>query len=509
MPTTLKTCTLPQNPLLALANSVTQYPPSLHDSLHYDGRIKQRTTTMLFLSRKDDKTRPLSTKAMTSAKISLLSLTCSLLMFLTSMPCVAISYGIYDSRAMAMGGSATAVGNYAQAAFYNPALLGLHDKDEEQGRDGRVYLPNLVIQASKATESAIDAVDEDLDTQLSNAVNNYNAQPDATTAGAVANAAGDLDDVIDDIANQDLSIDGFVGFNISEPSNHEGGSFYFGARVIGGGMANISDADSALLDDYIEAMQMIAGGADPATVAGQYPQLVDGDGQLIDPTNTLTSNADVSALAIGEWGLAMAKQWTFWGQSFSFGITPKLMRVDAYRDTADFTEGADAEETSDFSDSRTTEITFNADIGFAVEIAEHYRISLAMKDIAEKSFETEPETDPVTGEELPPLEITLSSRSRIGFAYVGDSFSVGLDYDLEETKPMANEAGIQELCLGAEYIFFSKYALRAGYRTDQTGLREDFSSIGIGYQWKRFVADISYASGGDIQGAGLQLGWTF
>ena len=456
-----------------------------------------------------DKKHSHSKAAAASVKASFLSLTSSLLMFCTSMPCVAISYGIYDSRALAMGGSGTAVGNYAQAPFYNPALLGLHDRDEELGRDGRVYLPNLVIQASKATESAVDAVDDDLDTQLSSAVNNYNTQPDAANAGAVASAANDLDDVLDDIANEDLSIDAFVGFNISEPSNREGGSFYFGVRVIGGGLANITDADSALLDDYIESMELIAAGADPATVAAQYPQLVDGNGQLIDPTNTLTSNADVSALAIGEWGLAMAKEWTFWDQSFSFGITPKLMRVDAYRDTADFNDGADDENVSDFSDSRSTDITFNADLGLAVEIAEHYRISLAMKDVIEKSFTTEPETDPVTGEELPPLEVTLSPRSRMGFAYVGKRFSVGLDYDLQEAKPMANEAGIQELCLGAEYVFFGKYALRAGYRTDQTGLRDDFVSVGLGYQWKRFVADIAYASGGDMQGAGLQLGWTF
>jgi hypothetical protein len=408
-----------------------------------------------------------------------------------------------------MGGSATAVGNYAQAAFYNPALLGFHDQDEERGRDGRVYLPNLVVQASTSIESALDAVDEDLDTQLSTAVNNYNALADAANAGAVADAANDLDGVLDDIANQNLALDSFIGFNISEPSNREGGAFYFGARIIGGGLANVSDADSALLDDYIEAMGLIAGGADPTTVATQYPQLIDTLGQLIDPTDTLTSNADVSALAISEWGMAMAKQWTFWNQSFSFGVTPKLMRVDAYRDTADFNEGADDAEVDDFSDSRATDITFNLDLGFAVTLADHYRISLAMKDVFEKSFTTEPETDPVTGEELPPLEVTLSPRSRIGFAYVGDSFSIGLDYDLEEAEPMANEATIQELCLGAEYVFFDKYALRAGYRTDQTGLRENLASVGFGYQWRRFVADIAYASGGDFRGGGLQLGWTF
>lgn len=426
-----------------------------------------------------------------------------------SMPAVAISYGVYDSRALAMGGSATAVGNYAQAAFYNPALLGFNDRDEESGRDGRVYLPNIVVQASTASQSAIDAVDENLDTQLSTAVNNFNAQADATTAGAVADAADSLGSVLDDIANQDLTIDGFVGFNVSEPSDREGGAFYFGVRVIGGGLANVTEEDRALLDDYIDSMRQIAAGADPVAVAAQYPQLINDQGQLIDPTDTLTSNADLSALSLAEWGLAMAKQWTLWDQDVSFGITPKLMRVDAYRDTADFNEGVDSLDTTDFSDTRTTHITFNADLGLAVRLAEHYRISLSVKDIVEKTFTTHQEPDPTTGETPPPLEVTLSPRSRIGMAYVGDAFSIGLDYDLQEAKPMANELGVQELCLGAEYVIFDHYALRAGYRTDQSGSHENMASFGIGYQWRRFVADIAYMTGGDYQGAGLQLGWTF
>jgi hypothetical protein len=466
---------------------------------------------MLFISRQYQQAGFILRMPMglTSAKANFLTLLSTALMVCTSMPCIAISYGVYDSRGLAMGGSATAVGNYAQAAFYNPALLGFHDQDEERGRDGRVYLPNLVVQASDAAESAVDAVDEDLDTQLSSAVSNYNTLANAANAGAVANAANELDDALDDIANENIAFDSFIGFNVSEPSDREGGAFYFGVRLIGGGLANVTDADSALLDDYTEAMGLIAGGADPATVAAQYPQLIDAEGQLIDPTDTLTSNADMSALAIGEWGMALAKQWTFWNQSFSFGITPKLMRVNAYRDTADFNDGTDDVDTDDFSDSRATDITFNLDLGFAVVLADNYRISFALKDAVEKTFTTQQEADPVTGEIPPPLEVTLSPRSRIGFAYVDDSFSVGLDYDLQEAEPMANEATIQELCLGAEYMLFDNYALRAGYRTDQTGLRENLASIGFGYQWKRFVADIAYASGGDFRGGGLQLGWTF
>jgi hypothetical protein len=97
----------------------------------------------------------------------------------------------------------------------------------------------------------------------------------------------------------------------------------------------------------------------------------------------------------------------------------------------------------------------------------------------------------------------------MGVGYVTEKFSIGLDYDLDEAKPMATEAPIQELSIGAEYLVFETLALRAGYRSDQTGLRDDLISGGVGYRWKRFVADVAYVSGSDYRGGGLQLGWTF
>lgn len=410
-----------------------------------------------------------------------------------------------------MGGSATAIGSHAQAAFYNPALLAFHDKEEEEGRDGRVYIPNLVVQFSEGTTSAIDAVEDELDTQLSSAIEQFNDTPVEATAGLIRDVATDLRDVLDEIAGDDLSLDSFIGFNISEPSNREGGGFYFGARALAGGVANVSESDRTLLGDYIDSMGRVAAGENIASVAADYPQLINSRGQLIDPTATLTSNADVSALIISEWGMAMAKQFGFFGQSIAIGITPKLMRVDAFRDTADFNDGLDSvgEAEDEFKDTQETHLTFNADLGIAATFAEHYRVSLTLKDAFKKTFSTRQETDPVTGEPAPELEVTLSSRARMGLGYVGNKFTLGLDYDLEESTPMANEAGTQELSLGAEYVLWDSLALRAGYRMDQTGLHDNMASAGLGYRWKRFVVDVAYTGGGNYQGGGVQLGWTF
>ena len=233
--------------------------------------------------------------------------TCTILVACIAQPALAIDYGVYDARALAMGGTTLAVGDTAQAQYYNPALLAFHKGDEDKTRDGRTYFPTMVVQASDTADSAINAVDDELDSKLSNAVNSYNSLRTAASAGAVAISATDLRKVLDEIANKDVTINGFVGLSVSEPSDHEGGAFYIGARVIGAGTSAVTDTDLALLDDYISAMNELAAGATPQAVAAKYPNLVNTNGTLKDPTKTLSSSADISALAISEWGMAAAK----------------------------------------------------------------------------------------------------------------------------------------------------------------------------------------------------------
>jgi hypothetical protein len=443
--------------------------------------------------------------------IALLSLSASLGGFY-SCATHAMNYGIYDARAMAMGGTAIAIGSTAQAAFYNPALLAFHAGDEDKTTDGRTYFPTLVAQAANTIDSALKAVDDNLDGQLSDAVSAFNGQSDAANAGLVADASHNLRKVLDKIANKDLTLDAFVGLSVSEPGDHEGGAFYMGARAIGAGTSTVTATDLALLDEYIGAMEQMAAGATLAAIQAAHPTLIDTNGQLVDPTDTLNSSADVGALVISEWGLALAKEFTYWGQAVAFGITPKMMRVDAYRDNANFNNStitSASDGINQFSDTQTTYMTFNADLGIAAIIAEHYRVSFAMKDVFAKDFATQQAANPTTGLAAPDLIVKLRPRSRMGLGYVTNRFSLGLDYDLQESTPIASEAPSQDISLGAEYQLFSSLALRVGYRQDKTGLRANSISGGIGYHWRRLVMDLGYAQSSDMKGGGLQLGWTF
>ena len=431
---------------------------------------------------------------------------------LAAQPALAIDYGVFDARALAMGGTTLAVGDTSQAQYYNPALLAFHSGDEDKTRDGRTLFPTLVVQATDTVNAAKDAVDAKLDTKLSSAINAYNSVQSGANAAGISASSNDLRDVLDKIANKDVAINSFFGLSVSEPSEREGGAFYIGARVIGAGTSSITETDLNLLDDYIAVADALAAGATPPAVAAQYPDLVNANGTLRDLTPTLSSSADVSALAISEWGMAAAKEFSVWGQAISFGITPKLMRVDAYRDQANFnniSSNTVNAQLNEFEDTKSTHITFNADFGIAAIIAKHYRVGIAIKDTFAKDFTTQQSADPITGLARPDLVVKLHPRSRMGVGYVNERLSIGLDYDLQESTPMANEAPSQDLSLGAEYRLFDGLALRLGYRQDQTGLRANASSAGIGYRWRRFVMDIAYSESADMKAGGLQLGWAF
>lgn len=434
-------------------------------------------------------------------------LSCALLS-LGALPASAVSYGIYDARGLAMGGTAVAAGNTSQAQFYNPALLSFHDKDEDDSRDGRISFPNVVVQLSDTVEQALEAADDELDEQLRSAVNNFNALRNAESAGAVAGVSRDLGDLLDQLGNQDLNLDAFVGFSVSEPSKREGGAFFFGVRALGAGRADISEADRNLLNQYIEAMDVVAAGGDLLSI---NPALLDENGNLRDPVDELTSSGDVSALTLAEWGVSVAREFEIDGHDISFGITPKLQRVDAYRDTLDISSGitSSVDGTRRFSDSKKNHITVNADVGIAALIEDHYRLSIAVKDVIAKEFSTAPRIDPETGEALPAQIVHLKPRARLGFAYVTDVLTIGVDFDLRESTPLANEAPSKDLSLGIEYIAFDRLALRAGYREDQTNFRSSVTSAGIGYQWRRAVLELGYATSSEYEAGSLQFGWAF
>jgi len=402
-----------------------------------------------------------------------------------------LDYGIFDARSLAMGGTGVASANSQNAVFYNPALFSIYEGEEEDTRNGRVYLPIAVAQINDTADDAIDIVDQELDDQVSSAINAYNANVSPGNAQLVADAAASLQSGINQIGNQEFQGEAFIGLMISEPSNREGGGFYFGSRAVAGGLSNVSQEDLNLLQNYIDAMNLIADGEDATAV---FPDLFDPiSGRLIDIDDQVTSNVDLSSLVISEWGVAVSKEFEFWGQYVSLGVTPKIMNVDVYRENFTYTDSD-----YNYNDDKRSVVTLNTDIGIAMPIGEHFRIGLAAKDILPKTFEG------ANG-----LSVETKARSRFAAAYTRKWLTVAMDLDLQKNSAFGAGRPNQELSFGTELSLIPWVMIRAGYRHDLEGVEDDVASGGVGLRVGRFVADAAYTFGGNVQGGAVQLGWTF
>jgi hypothetical protein len=401
-----------------------------------------------------------------------------------------LDYGIYDARAMAMGGTTVANASAQHAQFYNPALLALYDGDEEETDYGRFYFPMITVQMSDSVIDTADAIDDDDGAAVSDAVEVFNADPSEANAAVVRDTSTDLRNTIVDVGNQDLFVDLTTGLSVSEPSDRAGGAFYVGVRVLAGGSSQVTDSDIALMDDYIEAMDFVAT-AGASGVA--HPELFDEDGNLINPSDQIESSADVNTLVIGEWGLSMSKEFWLGNQAIALGVTPKIMRVDIFSDTVTY---GDTE--LDYSEDKRSHLSMNLDLGMVVPIGEHFRVALATKDLIPEEFED------ANGD-----VIELKSRSRLGLAFVSKYVDFGIDYDLQKNDTLANELPLQEVTAGLEFKPLKMLDLRFGYRQDLEGLREDILSAGVKFQAGFFIGELAYATSDEMEGGSLQIGWAF
>lgn len=409
---------------------------------------------------------------------------------LSSPGALAISYGIYEARGQAMGGAGVAVSSWHQAQYYNPALLALNDESENTSLDSRFVVPNLVAQVDDSAQDVIDAADDELQENLQQAVAAYNNSRSAAAAATVAERARDLQSLLLDLGNRQIEGEVAVGLSVSEPSEFEGGAFFISSRAISFADSVIPAADYALLSDYIAAMDTLAAGGNFADLPAH---LLDDEGRLSDPADSFDSSASITAFNLLEWGVSVSRRFEFWGQGLAVGVTPKILSIMAVSDTTDF-----GDDSLEFDRDIQPHLSMNADLGLVVELAGNYRIGLACKDVIPEHISTE------NGAEL-----NLQPRTRLGAAYINSWLALGLDLDVGENSPVANEAPVQEASLGVEMSPLSWLDVRFGYRQDLSGNRQDTLSGGLSYRLKRLVVEVSYGKSDLTTSAGLQLGWRF
>lgn len=399
------------------------------------------------------------------------------------------SYGIFDARTLALGGTGVALGDIDTGHFYNPALTAFHQGHEDHTRDGSHSFHAVLAALSDGARTAADAIADDLEGRLSAAIDSLNEVPTAAAARAGINAARDLDNAMRHLDGKDINADGYLGYSVSLPGDNEGGAFFVGSRFIGRGVSEINSADFELLQDYVEALEFVESGG---TAGEEHPELRDAEGRFIDPSFRIQSSAAGTGLLLSELGVSAGKQYTLWGQSVAFGLAPKVVYLRIFDEDWRVVDG----EFASIGENRT-EFYFNLDLGAAVTLADHWRIGLAVKDLRTKTIITD------IGD-----RIELQPRSRLGLAYISETFDVGLDAELDKTPAVQGVKARQDISLGAEYRL-SQLAFRLGYRHDLEGSVGDQFSAGLGWHFHRLLMDISYLQGDGGEGAGLRLGWSY
>lgn len=402
----------------------------------------------------------------------------------------AVTYGIYDSRALAMGGTGVASASSEHAMFYNPALYSVYDDFKERKKQSRLFFPIIAVEVTEATRDFYRLQDDDFDAALPDAVDRFNADPSVENAQLVADLAGDFEDVLVDIGNEDMTMDAYLALSIGVPDRRQGGGFFIRSRLVGGGLVSTNDQDLNLLGDYVEALTFItSNGAE----GEPHPELFDVAGDLLDPINDITSSVRAIGALITEVGLSASREFQFWGWPVALGAAPKLVYASAFEYVERVTAGS-----LRAGSNRESERNLNLDLGMVTEIGDHYRLALAVKDVYPKDYATGLNS-----------EVRIRPRSRLGLSYYNTRVQLAMDVDLLENEPAGVEQPLQELGLGAHWQALPYLQLRGGYRVDLLGHREGILSGGFGLRFTGALVDLAYAKGSDTEAVALQVGIAF
>lgn len=398
------------------------------------------------------------------------------------------SFGVADSRAQALGGTAVALGGADHGFYYNPALVAMHQGDEDLTRDGRLSFALIVDGLSNGAQTAAEAITDDLEGQVSDAIAALNNNTNVATARYAIVTVQDLGRSMRELERQNIYADLYTGLSVSEPGDREGGAFYIGSRLIAVGDSTIEQADLDLLDDYLEALTYIESFGSEGV---QHPELLDENGAFNNPSDDILSSASGSALLVTEAGLSAASQITIWGQDFAFGVTPKVVYLRSFDERWGINDG-------DFNNQSADDklLFVNFDAGLLWSYQERWRIGLAVKDAIAKHWQTK------LGQSF-----ELNPKARLGLAYWGEYLRIGLDADLDKADHLHRDASIQMISMGIEWQIIPSIALRAGYRQDLEETLGNSSSIGVAWRLKRLSTELSYSSGDLDVGAAFQLSW--
>ena len=240
------------------------------------------------------------------------------------------------------------------------------------------------------------------------------------------------------------------------------------------------------------------GGSYTATSDGTNVNNYDsGDGIYVNgelqasATEGLGEDSSITILGANviELGVSASREFTYMGQTFYAGVTPKLLSLQIFEDEISFNDASF--DSSSLNQNTTTAFAANVDLGIAKNwyniLGGQVRAGMAVKDLI-----------PLTFESSAGRELEMGPKVRIGAAHDTRFSTVALDVDLTENEPLGYGVPTRYIGLGGEFDAFNWVKLRAGYRNNlaiddshvvTTGL--GFTPFGVGLDFSAWLSPAS------------------
>jgi hypothetical protein len=435
-----------------------------------------------------------------------------------SVPALATQFNASGARSVAMGGVGVASGRGVEGAFYNPALLSAQKKSSEY----ELILPYFSIVAADDDnlidefddfDDKVDALDDAIDRfeDIANSVQNASFDV-ADAVAAVANVGVALADVNAELAsfnNKALRVDPGIGAGFAKPGKEFGFALYAYNETKIAGRFLYSGSDLATIENYVADLGALADDiADGSVNFNDYSNIYDPAArEFITPD--FASSIALVGLAISEVGVALSREFEIAGRAVSLGVTPKLVRVDAAMlgivaveedENGDLTSGLDDFEDK-YDDTKADDTSVNVDIGAAMQVGE-FLLGATVRNLIPQDYDLESEA-------LPNLVYEMKPHARAGAMWSNDWIVVAADVDLTEQESLIRNINLATrfLSIGAEFKFWDRLYLRAGYRDNLGSAELDTLSLGFGVDFGLTLDFAIIASeDGDEAGFSAQIG---
>lgn len=432
--------------------------------------------------------------------------------------------------------------------------------------------PGLVASGNTALQSAAPAFNA-----AATSLNDKAGAPD-TVGGPrkpLQQSVFGLTDYLDNtVSNSRIKFGGGLGFQIAVPSKTFSFALSLDSSISGSGMVEVSQDDTNLLEDLADATgvmvtdslaastdiadfatAMAALQADPLNTSKQQAvqDYIDGtngktaiattvndittktitgtqtginiieNGAIgdLDPDTAgvqeepnLKSTIHLYGAAVSDIGIAIAREFEIKGKKISFGITPKIQKINVFEfiaevDGQDPATGQDIDfDNVEFDDYHKEYSAFNLDLGAAHRFgfSDRWQTGLVVKNLLGKSYAS------TYGR-----KVDIAPQVRTGISYENIDWwlkpKFAADLDITENKPTAFEDPTRFLALGAELDLFRTLQIRAGYRTNLSASDQETVSVGLGFSPLAIHMDLAaYANPSDVKkeaGVAFELGVEF